>query len=78
MSSTPEDEDMEDEYIIDVQVAPGADLPSVPAAAQKRQPSPTLEDTSDDDEYVILKVRRGAEEEKFRTKKVYLRSLLFQ
>jgi hypothetical protein len=91
MRSTPANEDMEDDDIVDVKVEPGAQLPAVAAATaaatttasasasasvskpQPPRPAPVatyVEDDDDDSAYVLLRVRRGTEEDKFRIKRV--------
>lgn len=90
MRSTPANEDMEDDDIVDVKVEPGAQLPAVAASTaaaatttiatatataskpQPPRPAPVatyVEDDDDDSAYVLLRVRRGTEEDKFRIKR---------
>jgi hypothetical protein len=83
MQSTPEGEDMEDDDLVDVKVEPGAQLPaaapaaattssrstSVPIPQPEPEPAPYVDD-DDDSEFVVLRVRRGTEEDKFRIRTV--------
>lgn len=66
---------MEDDDLVDVEAQPSAELPPAARPAQSSStpaPRKPMVELDDEGDYVILRVRRDSDEDKFRIKRVLL------